>query len=140
MADTSFQPDPKIAEDAAAYSQEAVGLADRILGVTLDWSEDSVRQVEQVLGWLHEDMPRTRPSDDVIWAFARAFGSYVGEVARRHHGGEWGTVYMGGESFPGLQKAGGRLCWPWARAYKRITNGPEDNIWHYYQMLVAAQA
>jgi hypothetical protein len=140
MDDTSFQPDPQIAEDAEAYALDAVDLAARNFGVALDWSEDSVRQVEQMLGRLHDELARTRPPQDAVWTFAKAFGSYVGEVVRRHHGGEWGTVSMGGQSFPGLEQAGGALCWPWGKAHNRLINGPEDNVWHYYRLLVQRPA
>jgi hypothetical protein len=135
MAKPSFQPDPQVAEVAEAYSLDAVDLADRNFGVTLDWSEASVHQVEQVLGRLHDDMAHSRPPEDVVWTFAKAFGSYVGEVLRRHHGGTWGTVSVDGQSFPGLQQSSGGCCWPWGKAHKRLVNGPEDNISHYYSAL-----
>jgi hypothetical protein len=35
-------------------------------------------------------------------------------------------VSMGEEPFPGLQRAGAVLCWPWGRAHNRLVNGPED--------------
>ncbi len=45
-------------------------------------------------------------------------------------------VNLNGQEFPGIQQDGDRLCWPWGRAHKRIVNGLEDNIWHYYQLLI----
>jgi hypothetical protein len=132
----AFQPDPRIAEIASAYALDAVDFASTNFGVTLDWSDGSVRQVEEMLGRLHDDMERAQPAEDAVWTFAKAFGSYVGEVLRQRHGGQWGMVHMGEQSFPGLERPGGRLCWPWGRAHKRIVNGPEDNIWHYYQILI----
>jgi hypothetical protein len=136
----AFQPDPRVAEVAEAYSLDAVDLAARNFGITLNWSDESVRQVEEMLGRLHDEMAQAQPPEEAIWTFAKAFGSYVGEVLRRHHDGEWGMVRMGEESFPGVQQPNGRLCWPWGRAYKRIVDGPENNMWHYYQLLIAATA
>jgi hypothetical protein len=132
----AFQPDPNIAEIAEAYSLDAVDFAARKFSIALDWSDASVRQVEDILGRLYDDMARAQPPEDVVWTVAKAFGSYIGEVLRRHHGGEWGTVRMGEESFPGLRQTGGSLCWPWGRAHKRLVSGPEDNVWHYYQVLI----
>src|SRR5262249_31555507 len=43
---------------------------------------------------------------------------------------------LNGQEFPGIQQDGDRLCWPWGRAHKRIVNGPEDSIWHYYQLMI----
>jgi hypothetical protein len=99
----AFQTDPRIAEIAAAYSLDALDLAANNFGMSLDWSDESIRNVEEILGRLHDDVARSNPPDDAIWTFAKAFGSYVGEVLRRHHGAEWGMVRMGTESFPGLQ-------------------------------------
>lgn len=132
----SFKADAKIAEIAAAYSLDAVDLAAANFSVKLDWSDGSVKNVEEILGRLHDEMARSKPPEDAVWTFAKAFGSYVGEVLRRHHGGEWGMVTLNGQTFPGIQQDGHRLCWPWGRAHKRIVNGPEDNIWHYYQLMI----
>ena len=40
-------------------------------------------------------------------SFAKGFGSYVGEVFRRNHGGEWGMVTLGDHRFPGLRTTSG---------------------------------
>jgi hypothetical protein len=136
MAGPSFQPDAQIAEIAEAYALDAIDLAARNFGIQLDWSEDSIRQVEQMLGRLHDEMAGAQPPEEAVWTFAKAFGSYVGEVLRRHHGGRWGMVNLDGESFAGLQQAGGSLCWPWGKAHKRLVKGPADNLWHYYRILV----
>jgi hypothetical protein len=61
-------------------------MASHGFGVTLDWSEPSVRQVEEILSRFHEDMAHAKPGDAAVWKVAKAFGSYVGEVMRRHHG------------------------------------------------------
>ncbi len=132
----NFQPDPRVTQIAEAYSLDAIDLAARNFGWTLDWSEPSIRLVEEMLGQLHEEMADEQPPEDAIWTFAKAFGSYLGEVLRRHHGGEWGLVTMDGQSLPGFQQKNGALCWPWSRAQKRLVNGPEDNVWHYYSVLV----
>jgi hypothetical protein len=140
VAEATFQNDPRIAEIASAYSLDAVELAARDFGITLDWSEESVRHVEKLLSRLHGEIKNARPPEDTVWKFAKAFGSYVGEVLRRHHGGEWGMVQLDDQSFPGLKQTGGGLCWPWGKAHNRIENGPEDNIWHYYCALVGKVA
>jgi len=133
----AFQPDPELTEIAKAYSLDALDIAARNFGVNLNWSESSIQQVENMLGRLHDEIAKAPPPDSTVWTFAKSFGSYVGEVMLRHHGGEWGMVAIGEESFPGVQLPGEQLCWPWGRAYNRITNGAEDNIWDYYRVLVA---
>ena len=103
----SFQLDSQVGKMAEAYSLDAVDLAARNFEVVLDSSEESIKQVEQMLDELHRELIRAHPPEDAIWTFAKMFGSYVGEVLLRHHGGEWGTVRMGDTSFPGLQQKGG---------------------------------
>jgi hypothetical protein len=140
MPETSFQADSQVAEIAVAYAHDAVDIAARNFGIALDWSEASVRQVEEILNRLHDEMANAQPSEDAVWAFAKAFGSYVGEVIRRRHGGTWGMIRMEEQSFPGLEQTGGALCWPWSKAHKRLVHGPEDNVWHYYCILVEKPA
>jgi hypothetical protein len=132
----TFQSDPQVVQIAEAYSLDAVDLASRNFGMTLDWSEESIRKVEQILGRLHDELARTRPPEDTVWTFAKAFGSYICEVMRQNHGGEWGTITSDGQSFPGLQQSNGGLIWPWSRAHKRITIGSEENVWHYYSLSI----
>jgi hypothetical protein len=135
----AFHPEPDISKIAEAYALDAVDIAADNFGVSLDWSEGSIESVEQMLSELHEELAGAAPSEEAVWTFAKAFGSYVGEVMRRHHGGEWGMVELDGQSFPGLSSGDG-LCWPWGKVHNRLVNGPEDNVWHYYVALTRPQA
>jgi hypothetical protein len=62
-----------------------------------------------------------------------ALGSYVGEVIRRRHGGEW----RGSDDDPmgeinlELVLPGGGVIWPVQRVMKRFRNGAEDGIYIY---------
>jgi hypothetical protein len=62
-----------------------------------------------------------------------AIGSYIGEVIRRHRGGDW----HGDDTDPKveinveLRLADDSVCWPIQRAMKRFKNGPEDGIVAY---------
>lgn len=131
----SFRNDSQIAEIAEAYALDAIDAAMDNFQITLSFSEDSIREVETILSRLHDQLPVVRPPADTIWTFAKMFGSYIGEVLRRHHGGAWGIVTLDNQEFPGIQLSDRSLCWPWSRAHKRITTGPEDNVWHYYVSL-----
>ena len=51
--DEMFQADAQVAEIARAYSLDAVDLAARNFEVVLDSSEESIKQVEQMLDELH---------------------------------------------------------------------------------------
>ena len=128
-----FAPDAKIQQIAEAYALDAIDLAKKNFGVTLDGTDESIAQVESVFVTLHQAMAQ-KPPAEVIWTFAKTFGSYTGEVFRKHHGGEWGRLSQEG-SIVATMRWNGTLFWPFARAHKRIVDGPENNIWHYYQTL-----
>ena len=136
MAD-NFTEDNKIRQIAEAYASDAIDFARSNFKIKLDWSDGSVAHIETMLGLFHDQMAKAKPSEDQVLGFAKMFGSYVGEVFRRNHGATWGLVNLGEQTFPGLKADGtAGLFWPWGRAQNRITNGPEDNVWHYYQVLV----
>jgi hypothetical protein len=136
--EAGFREDPNVVKIAEAYSLDAIDIAKRNFRVTLDWSEGSVESVEAMLTQLHAQMSAAKPPEKAVWTFAKAFGSYAGEVYRRHHGGTWGMVQLGEDEFPGIQAADGSTFWPWGRAHQRLTGGPENNLWHYYQLLTAS--
>jgi hypothetical protein len=130
-----FKNDPDIAKIAEAYALDAVDIAQHNFNVSLDWTESSVKRVEAMLSYLHDQMAAAKPPDKTVWTFAKAFGSYTGEVYRKHHGGDWGMVQLNGEEFPGIQASDGATFWPWGRVHQRLTVGPENNVWDYYQRL-----
>lgn len=131
-----FRADAKVQQVAEAYAQDAVDFARSTFGAQLDWTDRSIEQVERVVGRLHDEAARAKPSEEQIFQFAKMIGSYVGEVYRRNHDGAWGIVTLEGQEFPGMRAAKGTEFWPWGRIQNRIVNGPEDNVWHYYQVLL----
>jgi len=132
MAD-NFIADEDIRDIAQAYALDAVDDALRNMGITLDWSESSVAAVEYVLDRLCKTARVEKPSPEKVEVVAKIFGSYIGEVFIRNHGGSWGWVSVTGEPIPGIRSAnGGHMFWPWARTLKRLREGAEENVWHYY--------
>jgi hypothetical protein len=134
----SFVPDSMVSKIAEAYANDAVDLAARSFQTKLDWTDESVRLVEEILEKLRASMPTPKPPDDVIWSFAKGFGSYVGEVFRKNHGGEWGMVTQDWQTFPGIRWKGNVLFWPWGRVHQRIVVGAENNVFDYYRSIVSA--
>jgi len=132
----NFTPDPRYLQIAEAYSLDCIDFVKKHCGQTLDWSDESIRHVETALELCCKEMPAVKPSEEQIYTHAKMFGSYVGETFRKNHGATWGIVTIDGDSFPGMKSHKGEAFWPWGRAQKRLKNGAEDNIWHYYQWLV----
>lgn len=132
-----------IASVMQVYAQEAVDVAREQFQMTLDFSENSLEKVEEILAYLHNSLPKgifgklsgRRPSQDEIWQMAKVWGGYVGEVIRWHWGGEWITETAAHPGTVITLRVFGTDIFPPAKVYKRLVNGPEDNIWHYYRVL-----
>lgn len=136
----SFVASEAIKREAIA---ECTKLSDYVLatfGGQLDWTDGSIEKVEELLDYLHRQAEKDKPTEAQVFAFAKGFGSYIGEVYRRNHGAEWGLVKLGGGTYPGLRANSGTEFWPWGRAQQRIVEGPSNNVWHYYQSLVVRGA
>ncbi len=139
------EPTPTVADMMAAYAQDAIDHASRTCAITLDYSPESVKQVEGVLEKLYAEIPRgffarllrKGPSQDDIATICKMYGGYVGEVIRRTGGGEWAldTEVSPGETVISLRKGEGCI-FPPAKIHKRLLNGPEDNVWIYFQVLM----
>jgi len=139
--DSSFSPDPNIQKIAEAYALDAVDVAKEQFGIELDWSDESIVQVEKALAGMRASYLSTKPkpTDEQVYAYAKGYGSYIGEVFRRNHGARWGIVTLGSQKMPGLQTESGASFWPWAKAFNRITKGDEDNVAWYYQVLLKSE-
>ena len=131
-----FAADEKIARVAQEYAAQAVTFGAKF-GAKLDGSDASIAPLEALLDTLAKDRLRTHPSDDRVWTFAMAFGSYLGETFRRNHGATWGRIAWNGDTIPGLQSQRSRiLFWPWGKVQNRIVNGAEDDVRGYYADLL----
>jgi hypothetical protein len=76
-------------EKIAYFQNEAVSMAKQSYGITLDYSPASIRDVESILGKLHDDYQKHRTADGQR-GLALAYGAYIGEVIRRETGeGRW---------------------------------------------------
>jgi hypothetical protein len=131
-----FEPDSKMQIMAAAYSQDMVDLARERFGISLDWSDNSIQQIERIAALLHDHYVKDHPPEETIAPFYKMLGSYLGEVFRKNHKGTWGWVTLKGARFPGMKREPSSLFWPWGKARNRIFNGPEDDLWQYYQYLL----
>jgi hypothetical protein len=130
---------------AGAYAQQAVEIA-RDFNARLDYSENSLMELESILARLAEDMANdiandashAGPSSDDLTEMCKLWGSYFGEVIRRRFGGDW-TI----ETYPGKQFAtltlsiAGNKLFPSMKIHRRLTAGEGDNVWTFYKMVKA---
>lgn len=126
----------------AAYAEDAVDHARVNFSVALDYSPESVREVERILEQLRVAMRgfivrlfRLGPSDDDVRKMSMMYGGYVGEVFKRVRGGDW-TIH----SEHGLALVRGEeVIFPHERVHKRLVNGAEDDVWSYFQIIANSQ-
>jgi hypothetical protein len=136
-----MDPEPTVVDMMAAYAQDAVDHARQNFQTELDFSIESVRTVESILRQMYDAIPRGArrifrrgPSEETLASLATMYGGYIGEVMRRRRGGEWvfDLEVMPGQPVICLRREDDRV-FPPARVYKRLTNGPEDDVWFYFQ-------
>ena len=115
---------------AEAYANQAVGAA-RDLQAQLDYTENSLMELESVLAKLSRQMPLSDLSES-----CKMWGCYLGEVVRRRFGGEWSIETYPGKQFATLTlNVNGNRLFPSMKVHRRLTEGESDNIWTFYKMV-----
>jgi hypothetical protein len=103
--------------------------------VTLDYTLDSLQQVDRILGHVHDEYVKN-PASVSIPGMSAEYGAYVGEVIRQNEPGAYWTrdsQVAGEKSYPLHWKTG--ESYPIAWCAKRIINGEEDSIWVKYTVV-----
>ncbi|MCD6052224.1 MAG: hypothetical protein K0Q55_3642 [Verrucomicrobia bacterium] len=126
------EPTPQFATTDAMMNHlanEAVKWVKQDRGVTLDYSADSIKIIEEELGRIHtKDQPKA--GQPGVFGTAMGYGAYVGEVIRRRDGGTWATDHpVGGtNSYPLKITKPDTTIFPVGWCFKRLINGEEDNV------------
>ncbi len=115
-------------------ASEAVKDAASGNGVKLDYSPESIKTVDQILGKLHDQFV-ANPSSVSVRGLSAAYGAYIGEVIRRTEPNvHWlRDDELGEKIYPLVWAAGHSYPMGWCQ--KRIENGEEDNVWVKYTIL-----
>lgn len=135
-AEPKFEADSVLAKRAEKSAGELVEFVETQFQVKLDYSDESIDLIDQLLDQLHETFVEEQTPEIQIVPISQGFGSYIGEVYRRNHDATWGWITEGQDVFPGLQQAKGGVFWPWAKALDRIKTNTTPNISDYYHYLV----
>lgn len=88
----------EIAERAVAYAKQN--------NIILDYTEQSIEKVEELLGSYHENLDNYNGEDgaSTLWNIAVHFGIYLGETLLRIHLAEKGFAWYINEGMPALKK------------------------------------
>jgi len=133
---TSMTPDAKLAGVLVAQSQSAVHTAKLTWNESLDFTQDSLEAVERLLGKIHNagrfGGGSAAPGEEELAAASKMWGTYIGEVIRRHYGGQWSQ----GEDGTLTLLIGEARAYPIAKARKRIVDGASENVRYYFSSML----
>lgn len=119
-----------VGQQMAAAAADAVRLTDTYFTEELDFTEESVSTIERLIDDIHYSMPngKTQANIDLL---CRVWGAYIGEVFRKHVGGEW--IEWEDEYGKAIAFQSGEVkVFPMDKVRKRIVGGPEHNLRGYY--------
>jgi len=121
---------------AAAYAAQAAEAA-RAFGAGLDYSEDSLKELENILSRLQKRSEGNSTQEELDET-CKMWGSYLGEVVRRRFGGTWSIETYPGKRFATLTlSVGGSKLFPSMKVHRRLTQGESDDVWTFYKMVKA---
>ena len=108
--------------------------------VDLDFTHDSIRDVEQILSHIHADYLK-KGMQEGMKGIALECAAYIVKTIKNNTGsGEWfrNDREFGKDSFP-FEWKNGDVLFPYSWCQKRIFDGPSDDVWLKYQTLVLSK-
>jgi hypothetical protein len=115
-----FVEDAGVATASAKIAASWVSVVMNEFGVELDYSDESIRNLERVAETLFRTMPPAELRDDDFQLAFRQFtdhtGAYLGEVMRLKHGARWGDAVEADAKTLGMLTARGTIILPIIRA------------------------
>ncbi len=124
-------------ENAVRFAEDIVTSAAKVNRVHLDFTPDSLALVDGIFDDFRADGVSGREIAETLFGF----GCYVGEVLTRHAGGRWREITDEERSSAGwplvVDLGGDRWCNPIGQAFKRLENGAEDGLSHFYTVFAA---
>ena len=124
---------PPTPEAAPRHAALCVSAALVIYDIDLDYTSESLRVVDDILGHMHQGGAAMERMAELLFAF----GCYVGEVFVHQERGRWcraeGTPLEEGAGFPLILQLGPeRYCNPIGKVFKRLAVGAEHGLWRFY--------
>jgi hypothetical protein len=116
-------------------AQQAAKRARQEFQVDLDFTPASIEKVEGILARIHETHLKTPMSEKDLSLLALRWGAYIGEVLKRVRPGKWqrDSEGAGPNTLPVVFEPGTE-AFPNSWVYKRIADGPEDNVLFKFQV------
>lgn len=115
------------------YALDFVDFAREKFGISLELQESDVYKVESIADKANKALLKGHLDKEEIINFAKPMAGYLGLLIMIHKGGEWVEK---ADSIPDAGpaiKRGTEYNFVLSKAYRRIQNGAEDNLLHFYQ-------
>jgi hypothetical protein len=117
-------------------AKEAVRRAKSEHGVDLDFGPASIERLEAMLGSIHEGHLKHPLTEKELSLQSIRWGAYIGEMLKRVRTGKWqrDSEQAGRGTMPVVFDSENE-AFPCSWAYKRIADGPDDNVIFKFQVL-----
>ncbi|WP_016955680.1 hypothetical protein [Catenovulum agarivorans] len=119
-------------------AQDAVSYINEEYGVQLDYSIESIAQIDKAILWsIAKLKDETDRKQDFIFVICNMLGAYMGETFRKHIGGEWlyddsdpnaPTVML---AFSGHTFAFPGIC------YQKLVVDVNTNVRRYFELAIS---
>lgn len=118
------------------HALNAVHYAKENFKVHLDFTDNSIQLLEKIMENLSLSLKKNNPNEEQIETVTRLFAGYFGEVLRN----KWGGKYIRENENPlkenGVSiKINDKYYFIVSKIYRRITNGKEDNVCFYFDVI-----
>ena len=128
---------PPTPQHAARHAQIAVDAARNVTAVHLDYSPESLAEVDKIVGAFHTEGLRPDQIGETVFSF----GCYVGEVMVRHDRGVWKMpretklpeALKEGNNMMVIEFPNGDVCNPIGKAFKLLELGEGESLSFFYQ-------
>lgn len=123
------------------YAEDAVAIAKRCHDITLDYSEQSIVAVDEILDRMTNrgtiDASTLKPEDEEdLWNHCKAYGGYIGEVISRHIGAVWKAKAVSDGSINIDLLIANRITGsPPQKVWRRLTESEVNRMIGYYRSL-----
>ena len=118
-----------------AYGLDFIDFARSGFGITLTLAESDVTAVEQIADNAHRAYVSRKMPNDRLEHWATGFAGYLGLLILTHKGGTWVSESPIPDAGPGIQVGNGDVYFVLSKAYRRIRDGDEDNLVHFYRSI-----
>ena len=126
------------------YADEAVTIAQEDFHIQLDYTEDSLEDVEAILDAIYNALPRDEwgdldPTTEIqrwLDEMSVFWGAYIGEVILHYWEGEWTLQVPPDFKETTALRVGSLQIYPISKIYRRLLEGFEHDIVAFYEEII----